>query len=62
MYSLITVLAWCFISMLVGVVAALCIVLYLVDTHREYEEPDDWPDEEWAKTYEEIKNESSEVH
>ena len=55
MYSIATVLGWCFISMLVGVCVALAIILYLFKIADEYVEKDDFPDAEWVKDYEEIK-------
>ena len=55
MYSATTVLGLCFISMLVGVCVALAIILFLFKQADEYVEADDFPDAEWAKTYEEIK-------
>ena len=56
MYSAMTLIIWCFMSMMIGVIVALSIILFVWRTHDEYEEPDDFPDEEWVKDYKEIKN------
>ena len=56
MYSAMTLIIWCFMSMMVGVIAALSIILFVWRTHDEYSEPDDFPDEEWVADFEEVKN------
>ena len=56
MYSAMTLIIWCFMSMMVGVIAALSIILYVMKINDKYEERDDWPDAEWVADYEEIKN------
>ena len=43
-------------SMLLGIVLSLALMVVLVYKPKEYEEPDDWPDEDWAKTFEEIRD------
>ena len=50
------VLTFCFLSLLLGVVLGLALAYFVVKNSCEYEEPDDWPDDDWAKTYEEIRN------
>ena len=50
------VLTFCFLSLLLGVVLGLALAYFVVKNSAEYEEADDWPDDDWAKTYEEIKN------
>ena len=56
MYSAMTLIIWCFMSMMVGVIVALSIILYVMKIHDNYEERDDWPDEDWVADFEEIKN------
>lgn len=55
MFSVTAVLAWCFLSMIVGIIIGLLIVMYISKVVDEYVEADDFPDAEWVKDYEEIK-------
>lgn len=57
MISVAILIVFCFLSLLVGMVMGLGLACYYVlKTSEDYEEPDDFPDDDWAKTYEEIKN------
>lgn len=56
MISVAILIVFCFLSLLVGMVMGLGLACYVLKTSEDYEEPDDWPDDDWAKTYEEIKN------
>lgn len=58
MISVAILIVFCFLSLLVGMVMGLGLACYVLKKSEEYEEPDDWPDDDWAKTYEEIRNES----
>ena len=56
MINTVILLVFCFLSLLVGMVMGLGLAYYVLKTSEEYEEPDDFPDDDWAKDYEEIKN------
>ena len=55
MYSVGTVLGWCALSLLVGILCGFGAIMYLAKIATDYEEDDDFPDAEWVKDYEEIK-------
>ena len=56
MYNMFTVFALCACCFLIGCILTMIGIMRLfLHAHDEYSEKDDWPDEDWAKDYEECK-------